>query len=528
MKQLKSVPKKGTGIILLFLSLSACFSAKGSDTYKEVKPTLHYTVSMPDPSSHFFHIELFCNGWIKDTIDFKMPRWMPGYYQIMEYAREVRNYSAREVNGKVISVTNTNQNTWRIVLNNSIPFRISYDVKADRKFVANSYLDTTHGYIVPSATFMYINGFIKTPVNLTIKASEKWNKIATGLEPVPGKSNEFYAPDFDILYDCPVLIGDLEKLPSFEVNGIQHRFICYNPGNFDREAFISNLKKVIREGVGIIGDIPYTQYTFIGIGQGYGGIEHLNNTTVSFNGTGLDRPEAMNRIMKFLAHEYFHHYNVKRIRPYELGPFDYDRENRTNLLWVSEGLSVYYEYLIVKRAGMMSEREFFGSFESNINAFENDPGRHYQSLSQASFNTWSDGPFGNKKEGDDRSISYYDKGPLMGLILDLAIRNATKNKKSLDDVMRLMYWQYYKKMQRGFTDAEFQQACEDIAGISLSREFEYVYTTGELDYSAYLTYAGLKITEDKDVNTGKRRFTINRQENMSNAQATMLQAWAER
>ena len=111
MKQLKSVPKKGTGIILLFLSLSACFSAKGSDTYKEVKPTLHYTVSMPDPSSHFFHIELFCNGWIKDTIDFKMPRWMPGYYQIMEYAREVRNYSAREVNGKVISVTNTNQNT---------------------------------------------------------------------------------------------------------------------------------------------------------------------------------------------------------------------------------------------------------------------------------------------------------------------------------------------------------------------------------------------------------------------------------
>jgi predicted metalloprotease with PDZ domain len=193
---------------------------------------------------------------------------------------------------------------------------------------------------------------------------------------------------------------------------------------------------------------------------------------------------------------------------------------------VSEGLTVYYEYLIVKRAGLISEEKLFEILGSNINAHENDPGRYHQSLSQASFNTWSDGPFGNKKEGDDRSISYYEKGPLTGLILDFAIRNATQNKKSLDDVMRLVYREYYKKLQRGFTDAEFQQACEEVAGISLSREFEYVYTTREIDYKYYLAFAGLNITEHKDENTGKIKFVISRLENMNAGQEALLKSWS--
>jgi len=524
MKNIRSGMIRNAVTALLFLSLSATFAVKASGPDQTIWPVLNYTVSMPDPSSHYYHIEFNCSGWVNDTIDFKMPKWMPGYYQIMEYAGEVKNLTAKDIKGKVISVTNSNQNTWRVILKSSTPFSMSYDVKADRKFVANSYLDTTHGYLVPAATFMYINGHINSPVSLIVKLNENWEKIVTGLEPVKGKRNEYTASDFDILYDCPILMGNLEELPVFEVNGIPHRFVCYNPGSFNREAFISNLKKTVQAGADIIGDIPYKQYTFIGIGPGYGGIEHLNNTTVSFDGNGLDRPETMNRLLKFLAHEYFHHYNVKRIRPYELGPFDYDRENKTNLLWLSEGLTVYYEYLIIKRAGLISEEELFRSIESNINAFENDPGRHHQSLTQSSFNTWSEGPFGNIKAGEDKSISYYDKGPLIGLMLDFAIRNATQNNKSLDDVMRFVYRHYYKNLQRGFTDAEFQQACEDLAGISLSREFEYVYTTKELDYSEYLSFAGLRITEDN--NSGKRKFSISRKENISSAQASILQGWS--
>jgi predicted metalloprotease with PDZ domain len=289
---------------------------------------------------------------------------------------------------------------------------------------------------------------------------------------------------------------------------------------------MDNLKKVVYAATQIIGDIPYNQYTFIGIGPGQGGIEHLNNTTVSFNGTRLNSSEgALNTMMSFLAHEYFHHYNVKRIRPFELGPFDYDKENKTNLLWVSEGLSVYYEYLIIKRGGIITEQMLYKNFESSINAFENNPGRSYQSLTQASYETWSDGPFGKQGEDANKSISYYDKGPAVGLILDLAIRNATKNVKSLDDVMRLLYWQYYKKLQRGFTDAEFQQACESVAGISLNHEFEYVYTTKELDYNTYLAYAGLKAVIITDAASGKRKFSIQPLEKTDAMQNSILQSW---
>jgi predicted metalloprotease with PDZ domain len=180
---------------------------------------------------------------------------------------------------------------------------------------------------------------------------------------------------------------------------------------------------------------------------------------------------------------------------------------------------------MVRRAGIINDGELITSLEGNINAFENDPGRNYQSLVQASFQTWSDGPFGNNSPGPDRSISYYDKGPVVGFILDLSIRNATGNKKSLDDVMRFLYTNYYKKLQRGFTDAEFQQACEEIAGISMSREFEYVYTTKEIDYSTYLSYAGLKSTEQTDSNTGKRKITISRLDNINPAQMSTFRSW---
>jgi predicted metalloprotease with PDZ domain len=450
---------------------------------------------------------------------------MPGYYQIMEYSREVRNFSANSMKGMTVPFIKAGNNTWRVIPGKNTSFSISYDVYSDKKFVASNYLDTTHGYIVTAATFMYIDGHLDIPVNLKITPFSKWKDITTGLDKVVGRINEFTAPDFDILYDCPILIGNLQELPSFEINGVVHHFVAYNPGNFDRDKFISSLEKTVRAGIDIIGDIPYNEYTFIGIGPGYGGIEHLNNTTVSFNVNGLEKPGAMIRMLNFLAHEYFHHYNVKRIRPYELGPFDYDRENRTNLLWVSEGLTVYYEYLMVKRAGLMSEEELLKSIEGNINTIENDDGRKYQSLSQASYDTWDEGPFGNRTGGPDESISYYDKGPLIGMILDFSIRKATENRKSLDDVMRFLYWQYYKKLHRGFTDAEFQQACQDIAGISLSMEFEYVYTTKEIEYSIYLSCAGLKLTEQTDSNTGKRKFTIARQDNINPSQMSILRSW---
>jgi predicted metalloprotease with PDZ domain len=511
----------GAILLTVVLSVSACGRGPSEQTKM---PQLQYTVSMPDPADHLFRIDLRCSGWDGDTVDFRMPAWMPGYYQLMHYARSVLDFTASDSRGKALGVIKPEENHWRIAVPRGKPFMLSYNVKADRRFVANNYLDTTRAYLVPAATFLFIEGQINVPVSVKVILKEGWTDIATGLKSVPGRVNEFTAPDFNMLYDCPLLMGNLEELPSFRINDIEHRFIAFNPGAFDRERFMAALSKVVQAAVDIVGDIPYDLYTFIGIGPGNGGIEHLNNTTVSFNGNGLDNDAALTRTMSFLAHEYFHNYNVKRIRPFELGPFDYTRENRTNLLWVSEGLSVYYQHMIVMRAGLSSGEDFLASLARNIRAYENSPGRDYQSLVQASYSTWSEGPFGNQGPDAGKSISVYDKGPIIGMILDLTIRDATNNRKSLDDVMQYLYREYYKVRQRGFTDAEFREACEIVAGIPLAPEFEYVCNTGDIDYNHYLNMAGYRLVETRS-ERGTREFTVSSLETVTPIQETLRAGW---
>ncbi|MES1219993.1 MAG: M61 family peptidase, partial [Bacteroidota bacterium] len=191
--------------------------------------------------------------------------------------------------------------------------------------------------------------------------------------------------------------------------------------------------------------------------------------------------------------EYFHHYNVKRIRPVELGPFDYDNGSVTKMLWLSEGVTVYYEYLILKRAGFTSADEVLSNFSKSIKDYESKPGRYFQTSAEASYTTWEDGPFGRTGDELNKTISPYDKGPALGLMLDFKIRHETKNKKSLDDLMRLLYQKYYKQKGRGFTEDEFRKESETMAGTSLSDFFDYIYTLKQVDYPTYLSYAGLDI-----------------------------------
>jgi predicted metalloprotease with PDZ domain len=502
--------------LLLTLFYSAAFT----------QPALHYTLTAPQPSTHYFHVDLQSNGWNRDTLNFQMPNWTPGYYQLLNYANAVENVVAKNDKGKDLSARKLNDNTWQLIGTRKNSFTISYEVRTSMQFVAQSYLDEKHGYAVLGGIFMYPVGYLQMPVAVTVKTNNNW-KIATGLEqPRADKPNEFRAANFDILYDCPVLMGDLEELPSFKVKGVDHRFIGYALGKFDRAAFMKKLQKVVEASVDIIGEIPYDRYTFIAIGPGRGGIEHLNNTTFGFEGTGLDEEENSNRMMNFLAHEYFHHYNVKRIRPFELGPFDYNQGSKTNLLWVSEGLSVYYEFLIVRHAGLTNDNGLLANFEKVITQNENNPGRFHQSLVQASFRTWADGPMGTQGDDPTKSISYYDKGPAIGWLLDLAIRQTSQNKKSLDDVMRFLYQQYYKKFQRGFTDAEFQQACETIAGAPLTEVFEYVYTTKDPDYNKYLGYAGINLDIATDV-SGKKNFKLTKLEPTTELQNAIFKDWTK-
>jgi len=453
---------------------------------------MHYTVTMKNPAAHVFHVELVYK--VKaGGVTLKMPAWSPGYYQLLHYARNVQNFQPRTTRGDTLAWSKKEENSWTISNGNNKILNISYDVKASTQFVAQSYLDEERGYLIPASLFLYPEGQINTPVKITVLPAPGWKNVATGLDSIPGAQPTFFAPDFDVLYDAPILTGNLEYLPYFKVKGITHRFVGFKLGQFDRAAFVSDLQKIVSSSAGVIGDIPYKHYTFLAIGPGRGGIEHLNSTTISFDGSQLNDPEARVRILSFIAHEYFHHYNVKRIRPIELGPFDYDKGSRTNSLWVSEGLTVYYEYLVLVRKGLMSEAQFWKAIRGNLVNYENKPGRLYQSVAAASYSTWSDGPFGRTGDEVNKTISYYDKGPVLGLMLDLKIRHETGNKRSLDDVMRKLYYKYYKELKRGFTEAELKAECEAIAGVPLTQFFEYVYTTKPVDYPAYFSYAGLKI-----------------------------------
>lgn len=471
-------------------------------------PVLHFKVSMPEPTNHRFLTEFNVSGIPTDTVVLHLPKWTPGYYQLLDYAADVKEMKAFDQKGAALPLIQADGNTWKVVAHRK-PFKLTYLVVPTQTFVARSYLDAQRGYLVPANNFPYIEGWIHMPVSVEILPNPNWTSTVTGLKKVSDRV--FSAPDFDILYDCPILMGNLTELPAFEVNGIKHRFVGYDMGTFDGALMMRNLKKFVVAATSMFGDIPYSEYTFIGIGQGNGGIEHLNNTTVSFKGDRLTTEEAINDMILYLGHEYFHHYNVKRIRPFELGPFDYDRPNRTTQLWVSEGLTMYYQYVLAKRAGLMDGQKVLDCFSRHIKSVQNNPARLLQSMTQSSYGTWEDGPF--TKPG--QTISYYEKGPLNGLILDLAIRRATKDEKSLDDAMKLVYDLYCRKLHRGFTDAEFQNACETMAGIPLTKEFEYVTTTKEMDYAGYLDHLGLELVD----------FRLQRSANSTDQQAESLKKW---
>ncbi len=482
--------------MLFFLLLAG---SAGAQSKLEMK----YEVSMENPASKTYQVELNCNGLTNKWYDFKMPVWMPGYYQFLDYASAVKQLVVRDAQGKTINWERANHNTWRFYTNGATAIKVNYDVQTERSFVATNYLNEERGFIAPTGLFMHIDGRINQAVTVAIKPYPGWDKIATGLEKVDGKPFTYFAKDFDILYDSPILIGKLEELPFFEINGVPHYFIGYKIGDFNKVVFMANLKKVLEAAVSVIGEIPFKHYTFIGIGPGNGGIEHLNSTAVAFSGgKGLETEAGRNRILSFLGHEYFHHYNAKRIRPIALGPFNYDAGSRTSMLWVAEGVTTYYDEMFLTWAKLESADDILKTFGKNIAKYENSPGRFFQSVSQASYDTWSDGPFGRTGDEVNKTISYYDKGPIMAMMLDFKIRHETKNKKSLDDVMRTLYFDYYKKLNRGYTDDEFRAVCEQLAGTSLAEFFSYIYTVKTPDYPKYLSYAGLTIDTTSKVIPG--------------------------
>jgi predicted metalloprotease with PDZ domain len=299
--------------------------------------------------------------------------------------------------------------------------------------------------------------------------------------------------NFDVLYDSPFLVSR-HTVIGFQVRGIEHRFVIDGTGNFDAEQLRADIPKIIEASAALFGDLPYENYTFMLMTHptARGGLEHLNSTALIWRRFDFRPAVRYKDFLSLVAHEFFHLWNVKRIRPDALGPFDYTAENYTRLLWVAEGFTSYYENLLLRRAGILTDREYLDTLAPTIATIQRTPGRLALSVEEASFDAWIK-YYRQDENSINNQVSYYDKGALIGMLLDLEIRRRTAGARSLDDVMRLLYTDFAKR-ERNYTPEDFQRTAERIAGASLDAFFsKYVRGTAELPYDELFTAFGLTL-----------------------------------
>jgi predicted metalloprotease with PDZ domain len=462
----------------------------------QLAPEIAFTVGMPRPHTHMLEVEVHVkrtSGSGKQEETLIMPVWTPGSYLIREYERHVQDFVATDSANKPLRTEKINKNSWVISTNGSLEWRARYRVYANELSVRTNELNSEHAFWNNAALLMYLDGHLNAPSTLLILAPQPW-KIATSLPPAPGRKNTFRAENFDVLYDSPVEVSNFNSI-IFDVKGVQHRVVMSGDGNYDPERVRTDVKKIVETQIELMGgEIPYPNYTFIVHLRptGSGGLEHRNSTVIGFRRFNF-KPEANYKgFLRVVAHEFFHLWNVKRIRPDSLGPFDYTKENYTKLLWVAEGITSYYTNVIMRRAGFTTDREFLDSAANSFQELQNRPGRLAMSVEEASFDTWIK-QYRPDENSRNSQVDYYSKGSILGLLLDLEIRKRSQNKKSLDDVMRYLYAEFFKK-DRNYTPEDFQKACELMAGTSLDEFFtKYVRGTEELNYDESLGAAGLHL-----------------------------------
>src|SRR5690349_6611005 len=476
---------------------------------------ISFTVSMSKPHTHLLEVEMRITESGATTVSedvLVMPVWTPGSYLIREFERHVQNFAARDTTGQPLKWEKVDKDTWRVTTNGAAEWHASYRVYANELSVRTSELNSSHAYWNNANLLMYLDGFLKAPSTVQVLAPDVW-KVATALPIAPGPKNTFRAANFDILYDSPFEASDFKTI-AFNVKGVPHRIVIDGEGNYDAEKMRRDVQKIVETEVEIMGgEIPYKDYTFFLHLRGGGGLEHLNSASLGYPRFGFkasrgDRttssspnataPERDYRgFLSLVAHEFFHLWNVKRLRPDALGPFDYTKENYTKVLWVAEGITDYYADVALRRANLVTEQEFLSATAKSFQNLQNTPGRFEQTVEESSYDSWI--KFYRQDENSINSqVSYYDKGAILGLLLDLEIRKRSNGTKSLDDVMRYLLAEYFKK-DRNYGPEDFQKTCELMAGSSLEEFFaKYVRSRDELDYNAALNVAGLQLQTKED------------------------------
>ena len=462
---------------------------------------VHYSVAFPDPAQHSAVVTARLPAVHRTTLDLMMPIWSPGYYKVENYADRVHDLSAHAPSGAALEVASVGRNRWRISTNGAPVVVVRYRVDADRQFVTADWVGDSLIVLNGAPTFVTIADTVHRPAEVTLELPTGW-RAATSLDTAADGARDHYgAADYDELVDSPILAGGSLRFHTFDVGGSQHTVVDAGAvGAWDSERATRDLARITAEDRHFWGRLPYDRYVFLNVfRRGGGGLEHRNSTLLTSNASSESTPASYLRWLNFVSHEYFHAMNVKRLRPIELGPFDYEGAPKTPSLWISEGLTTYYGDLMVARSGLARASDFLGGMSSLVGQLQNTPGRLVQTLSQSSLDVWNSE---NSAVGMDQAmtVSYYTKGPIVGFLLDARIRHLTNGRRSLDDVMRAAYERY--SGAHGFTPGQFRVVASQVAGVNLDDWFrDALDSTGELNYDEALSWYGLTFAGGGDPKT---------------------------
>ncbi len=452
--------------------------------------TLAYFVAMPQPHTHLFEVTARVENWSAPTLDLKMPVWTPGSYLVREYARHIPVLTATGADGKSLTTIKVAKNYWQIATQGQQQITVKYQVFANELTVRTNHLDATHGYFNPAALFFYIPGDEQQSIEIAIDPPVGW-QVTT---PLPSTQlNTFVAANFDMLVDSPFEIGQ-HQIHEFMAGGKPHQLAIWGEGNLNIARAIPDIQKIVSTTTQIFGDLPYDRYLFLLhlSANSYGGLEHKNCCSLLYPRWQLRSDEHYQRFIQLVAHEFFHLWNVKRIFPQGLEKFDYDGENYTPSLWFSEGVTSYYDLLIPCRAGIYDRQTFLKELSKEISRYLTTPGRWVQPLTAASFDAWIK-LYRPDANSSNSQMSYYLKGAMVALVLDLLIRDRSKNQRSFDDVLRQL-WQDYGQSARGFTATGLEELIQAVAGVDLQEFYQnYLYGLTELPFNDYLRPFGLEV-----------------------------------
>ena len=472
-----------TTLLAILFSLA---TAAAQVRAQPVEP-IRYTFRVVDAAKHIAEIEarIPASG---SALDLMMPTWTPGFYRVEDYAARVQSLIATTPDGVTLDVTRPAPNRWRVATNGSPGVLVTYRLLCQGRSVTTNWVDANLGVINGGATFITVADRTPRPHEVRVELPPTWPASVSGLEPAPGgQPNHYRAADFDTLVDSPIVAGTLE-IRQFEVDGSTH--VIADAGEYptwDGAQAATDIEKMVRETRTFWGFLPFKRYVFLNVFRpGGGGLEHATSTLLTSSPKATKPTRGW---LSFVAHEYFHAFNVKRLRPIELGPFDYEHPPTTTSLWMSEGATTYFANLMLVRAGLMTPEEFLGSMSAAIADLQKSPGRLNQSLEQSSAEVWTNSNSG--VGASQATVSYYGKGNVVAFLLDAHIRRLTNGSKSLDDGIRLAYTRYGGA--RGFTATELRTTFEEVAGANLKPWFlKAIGIAGELDYGEMLAWYGLR------------------------------------